>query len=97
MCINDPSSINGVALARDASTIHEITTAAEPDYTSRTRTPTTAQVVVLRNGNGFYAAVQMLNISDETRGDGIDQLRFRYAIQTDGTDNFASFRDTLEN
>lgn len=94
---NDPSSINGVALARDASTIHEITTAAALDYTSRTRTPTTAQVVVLRNGNGFYAAVQMLNISDETRGDGIDQLRFRYAIQTDGTDNFASFRDTLEN
>ncbi len=90
---NDPVSINGVALARDASAIHEITKAEELDFSSRARTPATAQVVVLRNTKGFYAAVLVLNILNETRGDDRDELRFRYAIQTDGSDNFACFRD----
>ena len=95
--LNDPKSINGVALASEASAIHEVMNAEALDYTSRTRTPATAQVVVLRNTNGFYAAVQVLNISDETRGDDRDELRFRYAIQSDHSDNFAGFRDILEN
>ena len=35
------------------------------------------------------AAVQVLEIKDDTRGDDSDELRFRYAIQPDGSDNFA--------
>ena len=42
------------------------------------------------------AHVQILNIKDETRGEDSDELHFLYAIQGDGTDNFESFRDILE-
>ncbi len=93
---NDPDSINGIALARRATSIHEITEGALLDYTSRARSPRLGEVVVLRNKHGFYAAIQILGIKDDTRGDDSDQLRFRYAIQTDGTDNFARFVKAFE-
>ena len=94
---NDPESINGVALDLNATSIHEVTKGVTLDYTSRTRTPETEQIVVLQNKNGFYAALHVLEIKDDTRGDGIDELRFRYAIQTDGSDNFTRFREALKN
>ena len=94
--VNDPASIHDVAIDLNATTIHEVTKARTLDYTSRVRSPTTGQIVVLRNGNGFYAAVQILNIKDETRGEDSDELHFLYAIQGDGTDNFESFRNILE-
>ena len=93
---NDPKSINGVALDRDATSIHEVTNAAALNYTSRTRSPATGEVVALRNRNGLYAAVHVVDIKDDRRGDDRDELRFRYAIQADGTDNFVGFRDALE-
>ena len=93
---NDPESINGVALDPSATSIHEVTKGDTLDFTSRARTPGTGQIVVLRNGNGFYAALQVLDIKDNTRGDIVDELRFRFAIQADGSDNFARFRDGFE-
>lgn len=93
---NDPDSINGVALDRSASSIHEVTEGASLNYTSRTRTPCLGQIVVLRNRNGFYAAIQILDVKDDTRGHDSDQLRFRYAIQSDGSDNFEHFAEAFE-
>ena len=65
---NDPASINGVAVCRSASSIHQVTNAAALDFTSRTRKPATGQVVVLRNREGFYAAIHVLDIKDDTEG-----------------------------
>ena len=93
---DDPDSINGVALDRRATSIHEVTQGTSLNYTSRTRSPRLGQIVVLRNRHGFYAAIQILGIMDDTRGDASDQLRFRYAIQTDGSDNFERFVDAFE-
>ncbi len=93
---NDPKSINGVALDGNASSIYEVLNATALDFTSRSRCPATGEIVVLRNVNGFYAAVQVLDIKDNRRGDDRDELRFRYAIQCDGTGNFSGFRDVLE-
>ena len=90
---NDPQSINGVALDGSASSIHEVLNAAALDFSSRSRCPVTGEVVVLRNTNGFYAAIQILDIKDNRRGDDSDELRFRFAIQSDGTGNFSGFRD----
>ena len=91
--VNDPPSINGVALGRrDWTEIDQVAGAASLDYTSRARTPPVGQVVVFRNVAGFYAAVRVLEIKDDTRGDDSDELRFRYAIQVDGSDNFATLR-----
>ena len=86
---NDPRSINGVAVARGANSISMIGNAELLDYTSRTRTPRLGQVAVLRNVGGFYAAVHILGIKDDTRGDASDEVRFRYAIQSDGLDDFS--------
>ena len=86
---NDPPSINGVAIGRlDWTDIDQVTDAASLDYTSRARTPRVGQVVLFRNVAGFYAAVQILEIKDDTRGDDNDEMRFRYAIQPDGSGNF---------
>ena len=93
---NDPKSINGVALDRDANSIQEVTNASALDYTSRSRSPATGEVVAFRNTSGLYAAVHVIDIKDDRRGDDRDELRFRYAIQTDGSDSFGSFRDTMD-
>ena len=85
---NDPPSINGVALARGCTSIAQVLKAESLDYTSRSRTPQCGEIVVLRNVNGFYAAVHVLEIKDDRRGDDKDELRFRYAIQADGSDSF---------
>ena len=91
--VNDPPSINGIALGRrDWTEIDQVAGAASLDYTSRVRTPSVGQVVVFRNVAGFYAAVRVLEIKDDTRGDDSDELRFRYAIQPDGSDGFATLR-----
>ena len=93
---NTPESMNGVALDPHATSIHEVTMGDTLNFTSWERKPGTGQIVVLRNRNGFYAALHVLEIKDDARGDGIDELRFRYAIQVDGTANFERFRDALE-
>ena len=88
---NDPPSINGVVLARGCTSIAQVPNAESLDYTSRTRTPKCGEIVVLRNVNGFYAAVHVLEIKDDTRSDDKDELRFRYAIQADGSGGFMEF------
>ena len=87
---HDPPTINGIALARGVTSIPRVLHAADLDFTSRAQTPSLGQVVVLRNTRGFYAALQVLGIKDDTRGDSHDELRFRYAIQSDGSDSFAN-------
>ena len=85
---NDPPSVNGVALARGCDSITEVTEAAKLDFTSRCRTPQRGGIVVFRNLHGFYAAVHVLDIKDDTRNDDRDEIRFRYLIQANGTDTF---------
>ncbi|MCY4579027.1 MAG: TIR domain-containing protein [Chloroflexi bacterium] len=88
---NDPPSINGVALApRDCVSIGKVVDAQLLDFTSRSRTPQIGQIVMFRNTKGFYAAVQILGIKHGGRGDDNYELRFRYVIQSDGSDDFTS-------
>ena len=90
---NDPPSIYGVALARGCASISGVLTAESLDYTSRVRTVSLGGVAVLRNTKGFYAAIHVLEIKDDSRGDEMDELRYRYAIQPKGLDSFAEFAD----
>ncbi len=94
---NAPHSINGVALARSNPYIRDVVDAVSLDYTSRSQTPRVGQVVVLRNIHGFYAALHVLGIKDDSRGDDRDELRFRYAIQANGSDSFSEFKFKGEN
>lgn len=79
-----------MALAKGCASIEEVVNAEALDYTSRYRTPERGEIVVFRNVHGFYAAVRVLDIKikDDRRGGDRDELRFAYAIQGNGSDNF---------
>jgi hypothetical protein len=53
------------------------------------RTPEKGRFIVVQNANGFYAALQIIDIKDDTRGDPADELAFRYWILTDGSKDFS--------
>jgi hypothetical protein len=77
-------SIEGVALAKGATRIDEITDAARYDYSSRVRTPQMGQIILWRNTNGLFAATQILGVADDTRGANQDELRFEFRILSEG-------------
>ncbi len=88
---NDPLSIQGVALVqKEIQTISDVTEAKNLNFTSRCRTVEMNQIAILKNMEGLYAAIQILGIKDDTRGDQNDEVRFRYVIQLDGSDNFSN-------
>lgn len=91
LCIHaysDPESINAIALAKGITNISEITDATIFDDSSRARDVNEGQILILRNVNGIYAAIKVLDIKEE-RKDQMDEITFEYVIQTNGTANFA--------
>lgn len=94
---NDPSGIEGVAIAEGITAICQVTpnVVAEADFTSRARTVGVGQVVLLRNAAGFYAAVQPLEISYSRLPSG-NVMRMRFVIQSDGSRDFAPFASKFD-
>lgn len=88
--LNDPPSINGVAIAKGVTAFDQIADASIYDFSSRARTPRTGEIAILRNVDGFYAAVQIVRVEDDTRGAQADALTIRYTIQADGSASFAT-------
>ena len=86
--LNDPPSIRTVALVTDKQEISSIDGARVYDGSSRIRQPSVGQIVLIRNVNGFFAALKVLNIKDDTRGSPFDELTFKYVIQTNRTPDF---------
>lgn len=85
---SDSRSVSTVAIAKDASAINDIKDARVYNRSSRVRKPNINQVAVLQNSNGFYAAIKVLAIKDDTRGDDNDEITFEYKIQTNGSPDF---------
>ena len=85
---NDPDSILTVALAKDTLQIDEIRDARVYDGSSRVRRPKVGQIAILQNTNGFFAAIKVVVIRDDTRGSRFDELTFDYVIQTNRTPSF---------
>ncbi len=88
---NDPPSIRTVALVKDKQEISSIDDASIYDGSSRARSPSVGQIVLIQNTNGFFAALKVLNIKDDTRGSQFDELTFEYVIQTNETPDFTKF------
>jgi hypothetical protein len=88
---NDPLSINGIAVARGATRLADVVDASIYDFTSRARCPRLGEVAVLRNVHGFYAAIHILTITDDTRGADRDEVRIRFAIHPDGASSFSAY------
>lgn len=91
---NDPPSIEGVAIAKGAREIAAVSDASAFDFTSRSRSPAVGEIAILRNSNGFYVAIQIVDIQDDTRGAPQDSLTFRYVIQSDNTGDFGQLKGT---
>lgn len=87
---NDPSSIIFVSLAKGVTQIKDIEDARVYDNSSRTRRPNINQIAIFQNKNGFYAAIRILEIKDDSRGDSNDEVTFEYVIQTNGSPCFTS-------
>jgi hypothetical protein len=95
--LNDPPSINGIAVAKGATHIADVADASVYDFTSRVRPVQTGEIAVLRNVNGFYAAIHVLAIKDNTRGSDRDEARIRFVIQPHGSPSFSAYtEDGLE-
>jgi hypothetical protein len=87
---NDPQSIDNVALVKDVTEIYLINDARRYDASSRDRCAQTNQICVLKNKNGYYAAIKILDIKDDTRGAINDEITFDYVIQTNGSSDFTN-------
>lgn len=79
------SSIEGLALVKDTDRIKGIKDASGYNYSSSHRTPAINQIILLRNINGLYAAIKILEIKDDSRQDQYDELVFEFQILIEGT------------
>ena len=91
--LNDPDSILTVAVVKDTRQIDQIRDARVYDGSSRIRHPSVGQIAVLQNTNGFFAAIKVVDIKDDTRGSAFDEVTFDYVIQTNGTPDFGNAED----
>lgn len=87
---NDPVSIRTIAIAKGLKEIIEIQNARVYDGSSRVRRPSINEIAVLQNSNGFYAAIKIISIKDDTRGNENDEVIFEYKIQTNGSPRFSN-------
>jgi hypothetical protein len=88
-CYTDSPTVRAVALAPRGATLATIPPVEQLDFTSRVRNAELDRFVVLQNRQGIYAALQILEIGDDTRGDKEDLLHFRYWILPDGSCHFS--------
>lgn len=89
--LNDPPSIQSIALVKDIDEINKIKDARIYDSSSRHRTIQLNQIAILQNKNGFFAGIKIKSLKDDTRGDKNDEIVFNYFIQTNGSPDFTSF------
>lgn len=86
----DPHTIEGIAIALDIDLVSDIRDASVYDMSSRVRTISEGQFAILKNTNGYYAAIQIIDVKDKSRSDSQDELDFKYWILTDKSCDFSS-------
>lgn len=83
------SSVRTVAIAKGACCFSDVQDTRVFDTSSTIRSPKINEIAVLQNKNGFYAAIKILDIKDDTRGDENDEITFEYKILTNGSSIFS--------
>lgn len=84
----DPPSLRTVAVVKETQDISKIKDARKYDTSSRVRTVGLNQIAIFQNKNGFYAAIKILSIKDDSRGSDNDEVTFEYFIQSNGSPDF---------
>jgi hypothetical protein len=82
-------NLTSIALVRNIGAVVEIGDATQYDTSSRTRTPDIGEFVVVRNRNGYYAAIQVRKITYRGRNGAHDSLTFAYWILPDRSSDFS--------
>jgi len=86
---NDPASIEGVGLVFGINNYSEIGDGYSVDMSSRYRTPQEGEFVILKNINGYYAGLKIIDVKDRTREDEVDELTFEYIILPENRSDFS--------
>jgi len=95
-CYADTPTLRGVAAAPKGSTLTTIPVAENLDFTSRFVVVQKGEFVVLENIHGFFAALRIIDIKDNTRNDEQDLVNFKFWILRNGTSNFSTLVGTEE-
>jgi hypothetical protein len=78
---DDPSTIDGVALAEDVQEIEQIADPTKYDMSSRVRTVSQGKLFVLKNNHGYYALAELVNVDyKETSDEPVVNVTLRYKI-----------------
>ncbi len=84
------TNIRALRLALGAKTFADLKDGSVYDASSRVQTAREGEFLVWENTNGYFAAVQVLDVKDRTRPpDKFDSLTISYLIRTDGSPRFA--------
>ena len=86
---NDPSVISGIAIADNIYEIKNVKDASQYDFSSRSRTVEKHGIAILKNKYGNFAAIKILEITDNSRGALKDELYFKYLINPAGKTDFS--------
>ncbi len=85
---NDPPSIDSVGVARGIASFEEIRDISNIDFSSRAQTPQEGDFVILKNKRGYFAALRIMDIKDNTRSDDIDEVKFEFRILNNRSNSF---------
>lgn len=72
--------IVGVAMDKEIKDINHITNFSDLDFSSRVRTPSEGDIIIIKNGFDNFAALQIIDVSNKDRGDERDELKFEYVV-----------------
>jgi len=87
---NDHETIDTIAIADDGSTkINEITDATVYVANARSRLINTGEILVIKNTNGFWAAIKILEVHCKNHATGHHELKFEFKILPDRSSNFS--------
>jgi hypothetical protein len=77
---NDDPSIKGIALIKDIFNLDNVDFLKDYDMSSRSQSPEIGDSIVLKNKYNKLAALKIMDIKDNTRGDDKDNLEIEYKI-----------------
>ncbi len=79
-----------IALCAPTVGLNHIRDSSALDFSSRTRSPSLGEILILENHKGRYAAVKILELKSRNHGDEMDWARMAYWILDDGTTDFTT-------
>lgn len=88
----DSPSVETIALVTDIKNITDISDATIYDTSSGVRTADEREILIVKNINGCYAAIKVIDVKYRGRGsDTKDELTFEYVILSDKSSDFTKY------